>query len=106
MKQFLVFVRKEMYHVSRDKRTLLIMFGLPVVQIILFGFALTNEVKNSSIVLVDYAKDDASQQLITKIEANHYFDIQKSSLTYEGIHEAFREGEIKCAVVFPHNFSD
>ena len=49
MKQLIAFIRKEFYHVFRDKRTLLILFGLPVVQIILFGFALSSEVKNIGI---------------------------------------------------------
>ena len=46
MKQFISFVRKEFYHIFRDLRTMLILLGMPVVQIILFGFAITTEVKN------------------------------------------------------------
>ena len=46
MKQFIFFVRKEFLHVWRDKRTMLILFGMPLAQILIFGFALTNEVKN------------------------------------------------------------
>jgi len=61
MKQFLVFVRKEFYHVFRDRKTLLMLFGLPIVQIVLFGFALTNEIKNTKIVILDLAKDEASR---------------------------------------------
>ena len=49
MKQFIAFVKKEFYHVFRDRKTLLLLFGMPVVQIVLFGFALTNEIKNSKI---------------------------------------------------------
>src|SRR6266481_4673885 len=78
MKQFLVFVRKEFYHVFRDRRTLLILFGLPIVQILLFGFALTTEVKNARIVVVDYARDMASQQIITRIAGSPYFSIEKA----------------------------
>ena len=62
MKQFISFVKKEFPHVLRDRKTLLILFGMPVVQILIFGFALTTEVKNSKIVIVDYAKDDASRK--------------------------------------------
>ena len=76
MKQFLVFVRKEFRHVLRDRRTLLILFGLPVIQILIFGFALTNEVKNAKILIVDNAKDISSQQIISKITASQYFDIE------------------------------
>src|SRR5215831_8798602 len=106
MKQFLVFVRKEFYHVFRDRKTLLMLFGLPVVQIVLFGFALTNEVKNSKIVVVDYAKDISSQKLITQIEASNYFEIEKALMSYKDIEAAFKEGTIKAAVIFPANFTD
>ena len=105
MKQFLTFVRKEFLHVLRDKKTLLILFGMPVVQILIFGFALTNEVKNSKIVVVDYAKDAASQKIIAEIEASNYFEIDKILTGSNQLEAAFKSGEIKMAVVFPENFN-
>ncbi len=105
MKQFLVFVKKEFHHVFRDKKTLLVLFGLPIVQIILFGFALTTEVKKSQIVIVDYSKDMATTQLIHKIEASDYFEVQKTVMSHEDIEKAFKEGKIKLAVIFPANFN-
>ncbi len=105
MKQFLSFVRKEFRHVLRDRRVLLILFGMPVVQVLLFGFALSNEIKNTKIVIVDYAKDYASQQIITKIGASHYFEIEKNLLTHEQLLSAFKKGDIKEAVVFPAKFA-
>jgi len=105
MKQFLIFVRKEFAHVLRDRKTLLILFGLPVVLIIIFGFALTNEIKNTRIIIVDYAKDLATQRLINKIESSPYFELEKSIRSHQGIEAAFREGKIKLAVVFPANFN-
>jgi ABC-2 type transport system permease protein len=106
MKQFITFVKKEFAHVTRDRRTLFILFGMPVVQILIFGFALTNEVKNSEIVIVDNAKDEGSQQIITKIEASRYFEIEKIVLNHEQLESAFREGKIKLAVLFPVNFME
>jgi ABC-2 type transport system permease protein len=106
MKQFGVFVRKEFYHVFRDRRTLLILFGLPIVQVLLFGFALTTELKNAKIVVVDYARDIASQQIITRIAASSYFSLQKAVLTYDEMNRAFRRGEVKCALVFPPHFNE
>jgi drug efflux transport system permease protein len=106
MKQFLVFVRKEFYHVFRDKRTLLILFGLPIVQILLFGFALTTEIKNAKIVVVDYARDVASQQIITRIAASSYFSIESAALSYDEMYKGFREGRVKCALVFPARFNE
>jgi len=106
MKQLYTFVKKEFYHVFRDRKTLLMLFGLPIAQIVLFGFALTNEIKDSKIVIVDYAKDIASQQLITKIGASKYFDIQQSFADHNQIEAAFKSGKIKLAVIIPHNFND
>jgi ABC-2 type transport system permease protein len=105
MKQFLVFVRKEFFHVFRDKKTLLLLFGMPIVQIILFGFALTNEIKNSKIVICDYAKDVASIRIIEKIEANKSFQVEKMLLSQAQIEDGFKRGKVKLAIVFPNNFN-
>ena len=51
MKRFIGFVTKEFYHIFRDYRTMIILFGMPFVQILLFGFAITNEIKDVKIVL-------------------------------------------------------
>lgn len=89
----------------RDRKTLLILFGMPVVQILIFGFALTNEVKNSKIVIVDEAKDEASAKIIGKIEASRYFEIEKVVANRQQIEAVFREGKVKVALLFPANFS-
>jgi len=104
MKQLLSFVRKEFLQVLRDPKTLLMLFGLPVIQIVLFGFALTNELKNANIVVVDNAKDYASEQIINKIEGSKFFSVKKTLMTPSQINDAFKEGTIKLAVVFPANF--
>ena len=106
MKKFLTFIRKEFLHVFRDRKTLLMLFGLPVVQIVLFGFALTNEIKNTKIVVCDYAKDVVSQKLIEKLEASTNFEIEKSLWSHRQIEEAFKEGKIKLAVIFPADLNN
>lgn len=105
MKQFLIFVRKEFYHVFRDPKTLLLLFGLPIAQIVLFGFALTNEIKNSQVVICDYAGDVASQRIIEKIEASKSFEIERTILSHEQIEESFKKGKVKLVIVFPANFN-
>ena len=104
MKQFLLFIRKEFLHVLRDRKTLLVLFGIPVAQVLLFGFVLSNEIKDTRIIVVDYAHDAASQQLTTKIEESNYFDIEKNVLTHKQIEQTFLEGKIKAAVIIPTNF--
>ena len=106
MKQFFAFVTKEFAHVLRDRKTLFILFGMPVVQILIFGFALTNEVKNAKLVVVDQSKDLISQQIINRIEASRYFEIEKAVMDPEQIEAAFKEGKIRLAVIFPAHFTD
>ena len=105
MKQFLVFVRKEFHHVFRDRKTLLMLFGMPVAQILLFGFALTNEIKNSKIVICDYANDANSKRITNKIESSSNFEINSLLMSHREIEDSFRKGDIKLAVIFPANFS-
>src|SRR5262249_4735945 len=106
MKQLFSFIKKEFLHVFRDRKTLMLLFGLPVVQLTLFGFALTNEVKNAKIVIVDYSKDIATKKITERIEASKYFDVEKSLKSHEEIEAAFKTGKIKLAVIFPENFYD
>jgi len=106
MKQFFAFIRKEFYHVFRDPKTLLLLFGMPIAQIVLFGFALTNEIKNSKIVICDYANDMATHRIIDKLEVSKNFEIEKSLLSHRQIEEAFKTGRIKLAIVFPANFNN
>ena len=106
MKQFLIFIKKEFAHVLRDRKTLLILFGMPVVQILIFGFALTNEVKNARIVIMDQANDPASQRIISKIEASRYFEVGKTVMNHQQMENALKQGDIRLAVIFPANFNN
>src|SRR5690242_19141238 len=106
MKQFLAFVKKEFYHIWRDKRTMFILLGMPVVQIVIFGFALTNEVKNSKIAVLDNSKDASTASLTAQLDASRFFDLEKNLVSYKQVEEEFRKGKIKLAVVFPQHFGE
>lgn len=104
MKQFKSFVKKEFHHIFRDRRTMLILLGMPVVQIIIFGFALSNEVKNSQIAVLDFANDGASASLINEIDNSRYFNIIEILHSPGEIEPAFKKGKIKMIMVLPANF--
>ena len=90
MKQFISFVRKEFYHIFR---TMLILLGMPVVQIILFGFAITTEVKNVKVAVLDFSKDVSTRQIIDKLDASDYFNVNKMLYDNDEIEETqFRPG--------------
>lgn len=104
MKQLFTFIQKEFKHVFRDQKTLLLLFGLPIVQIVLFGFALTNEIKDAGLIIADYSKDATTQEIIEKFRSNGSFTLREDLLGAEEIEQAFQQGKVKLAVVFPENF--
>lgn len=106
MKQLLIFVKKEWFHIWRDPRTLFILLVMPVVQIVIYGYALTNEVKNANIAIFDQSKDAATLQLSNQIASSRYFNLIRNIGAFSGVEETFRQGKIRMAVVFPSNFRD
>ena len=104
MTQFISFVKKEFYHIFRDPRTMLILLGMPIVQIIIFGFALTNEVKNSNIAVLDLARDASSSTMVQQLDASKYFSVRKQLTAYKQIESEFKQGKTKLIVVIPKNF--
>ena len=106
MKQLLTFIRKEFHHILRDTRTMMVLLGLPIVQLLIFGFAITNETRNSNIAILDNAKDEVTQKIISRMESSRYFDIDRSLTSNQQIESAFKTGKIKLAVVFQQNFQN
>ncbi|MEJ7678827.1 MAG: ABC transporter permease [Segetibacter sp.] len=82
-----------------------ILLGMPIVQIIIFGFALTNEVKNAKFAVLDQSQDAATREIIDELNASRYFDLAKSVKNYKDIEQLFRRSEVKLAVVFPPSFN-
>lgn len=105
MKRFIGFVRKEFYHIFRDKRSLFILFGMPVAQILLFGFAITNEINNVDIAVLDHSKDATTEEIINKIAASKYFTVTQFISHEANIETAFKKGKIKAVINFEKDFS-
>jgi len=106
MKRFKGFVIKEFYHIFRDKRTLLILFGMPVIQILLFGFAITNELKDGKIAILDQSKDYITQEISNKILSSGYFILYEDLQSERDIESAFQRGDIKEVIIFEPGFAE
>lgn len=105
MKRFIGFVTKEFYHIFRDKRSMFILFGMPVVQIMLFGFAITNEINNVNIAILDHSNDTETKEIITKINASKYFHILQNIENESQIESVFKKGKVKAVLVFEPDFT-
>lgn len=105
MKRFIGFVKKEFYHIFRDRRSLFILFGMPIAQIMLFGFAITNEINNVDIAVLDHSKDTTTKEIINKISASKYFSIQQFIQKESDIETIFKKGKVKAVLNFEADFS-
>jgi len=106
MKRFLGFVKKEFFHIFRDTRTMLILFGMPIAQILIFGYVVTNEIKDIKIAILDQSKDNVTQEITNKILSSGYFLLDKNLSSIDEIEENFREGNIKEVIVFEPDFAN
>ncbi len=105
MNQFLSFVHKESMHILRDRRTMLILFGMPVVLMLLFGFAITNDVKNVRTVVVASQMDHLTQAAVDRLAASEYFNITAVVGTTQEAELLIRRQKADMAVVFAKDFA-
>ena len=106
MKQLLSFIRKEFYHILRDKTTMMILLLMPIIQIILFGFALSTEVKNTEVAVLAPTNDEATSRIIDKINASAYFDVVATIHNTDEIQPIFRDAKAKLVMVFEDHFAE
>lgn len=106
MKQFLAFITKEFYHIFRDRRTMLILLAMPIVQIVLFGFAISTELNNVRVGVLNPSNDVLSRQITDRINASEYFTVYHLLASPQEMDDLFRAGKIDMAVVFNPSFMD
>ena len=100
MKQFISFIIKEAKHILRDQRTMLILFGMPIVLMLLFGFAITNDVKNVRTVVVTSQTNYLTQQAIERLSASEYFNMTATVPTPADAELLIRHQKADLAIVF------
>ncbi len=104
MKRFLGFVKKEFLHIFRDYRTLFILFGIPAAQILIFGFAVSMDIKNAGIAVLDLSNDEITVKLTDKIMSSGFFKKTGNLLNYNDIDKVFKKGSTKAVIIFEDNF--
>lgn len=99
------FIKKEFFHIFRDARSMVILFGMPLVMVLLFGFAITNDIKNAKIAILDHSKDIITTQITQKLISSGYFLLEKNIINQNEIEQAFTEGQIKEVIIFESDFA-
>jgi ABC-2 type transport system permease protein len=105
MKTFISFILKEAKHILRDKRTMLILFGMPIAMMLLFGFAVTTDVKNVRTVVVTSSMDYQTQQAVELLAQSEYFTITTTANTPQDAEQLIRNQKADMAIVFGADFA-
>jgi ABC-2 type transport system permease protein len=98
-------LRKEIYHILRDRRTLAVVVLMPVIQVVLFGFAIRTDVKDVRLAVVDPSPDDVTREIRHRLEASEAFRIVSVTPTADGLNAQLQRGAAQQAVVFEPDFA-
>jgi len=105
MKQLTAFIKKEFKHIFRDHRTMLILFAMPIIQLLIFGYVVTTDIRDAHIGILDKSKDEVTQKLTQRLIASGYFLSDYDLTSENAIEPAFKRGKIKMAIVFEPSFA-
>ena len=97
-------IRKEFYHLIRDYRSLYLAFAIPLILIILFGYALSLDVDNVETIFVDYDKSELSRDFIRKLGASPYFHVSTLLSQTKDAIDYLDHDRAKVAIVIPPDF--
>lgn len=105
MKEIAAFIKKEFLHIFRDVRTMMIVLVLPIVQILLFGFAVSTEVNNAVVDILGDANDPQVRMIVQRIDNNPYLETGAYLSTEAEMDARLRKGKSKAVVCFERNFN-
>ncbi|MFT3739231.1 MAG: ABC transporter permease [Breznakibacter sp.] len=105
MNQLVAFIRKEFKHIFRDYRTMMILFVMPVAQLLIFGYVVSTDIREVHVGILDHAKDNASREITQKLVSSGYFKVDDVLDNDREIEPAFKRGRLKMVVVFEPGFS-
>lgn len=106
MNQFISFVIKETKHIVRDRRTMLILFGVPVVMMLIFGFAITTDVRNVKVTVVTAVMNPRIQQVVQLIDASEYFVVTHTVSNTQEAKQLLADHQADMAIVFSNDFAN
>ena len=106
MNRFWAFVKKEFLHIFRDPRTILILFGMPIAQIMIFGYVVKNEIKDVRIAIYDKSKDNVTREITNKILSSGYFLLSEKIDSDNELERIFKKGDVKEIIVFEPKFAE
>lgn len=106
MKQLRSFIKKEFFHIFRDPRTMLILFGIPIAQLLIFGTVINSEIRDVHIAVYDQSKDVTTHEIINKLISSGYFLLDQNLESTYDVEAIFKKGKVKEIIVFEAGFGE
>lgn len=105
MNRMLAIVKKELIQMRRDRMTLALIFLIPLVQLLLFGYAIQTEVKHIPTIVFDQSLSPESRELTAAFAASGYFEITETAISYTALNQAIDSGRVRVGIVYPPDFA-
>jgi ABC-2 type transport system permease protein len=106
MKKFIGFVKKEFLHIFRDVRTMLVLFGIPIAQLLIFGYVVNTDIKDIRIAIYDPSKDVVTLDISNKLISSGYFLLEENLDNINDVESIFKKGNVKVIVIFEPDFAN
>jgi ABC-2 type transport system permease protein len=103
--RILAVLKKEFLQMRRDRMTVALVFMIPLVQLLLFGYAIQTEVKHISTVVFDQSLSPESRDMLESFSASGYFDITNTVNSYDDVNRMIDSGQAKVGVIFPPDYA-
>ena len=104
LSRLMAVTRKEVRQLRRDRLTFAMIFGIPMMQILLFGYAINTDVRNLRTAVADEANTSLSREFVARLDATQVTDIQEHVGSVAELEAMLRSGEISIGVAIPHDF--
>lgn len=105
MKEFWSFIIKETQHIMRDRRTMMILFGMPIILMLIFGFAISTDVRNVRTVVIMSQIDHQTQRMINALDESEYFNVLYKVHTPAEAEQLIRNQKADMGIVFSTDFA-
>ena len=99
------FIKKEFLHIFRDYQTLVVLFGMPMIQVILFGYAITTDLKDVNIAVWDKSKDNKSISLVQDLTSSGFYKVASNISSSQEVQSKFQAGSVKAVVLISEQFN-
>lgn len=105
MTRFLAILKKEFIQMRRDRLTIMIMLLMPFVQLLIYGYAINQDVKHLSAVVFDQSLSQESREFLDSLTATEYYNINYVANSYQEVNDLIQKGNAKVGVIIPPNYS-